>query len=395
MLSTLFLFSCANENLDPTRANLSSEGAGSENSFVDDSKTPYATISELETISLDDNNVHYKVACIMALQESLSEEGYGDYNLSKTPVIIYDVNNSPEYYEYRLKKGYNAYKSYAVSVEKAKGVGVIVKMDVANDYSANGNMKVVGLLYPSRYGLVNSNTRGSASTQKYYLPKISKRLSFNELMEGIIDDSVNRNTPLEYENIHSESQKNYEIQKQNNIDTYKNFEKEMQEVISMPSEEIEKMLIEKRNKDISKNARWHTVRSATAYKVYKETPNYWTTIKNFYRHLPHRTQRTGDGDKYGTWCGPVAFSMIMYGYHYKNDANALRTDVKYLRDSNGKITNTNDYRKINATNYGRYFYPASDINWRDGFVSMAYWEFNEAFRMFGKSLQGGLWGSLG
>ncbi len=377
--------------------------------FVPDNNTPYATIEELEVLSSNPENVHYKVARVIVLQEVLSDEvnKYDkSFALSYTPVIIHGLDGKAQYYEYRLTKDGNAYRSYAVMVLKHQGVGVVTKKDLASDYSANKKgMKVVAPIYPSRYGLASTVSRSNIINQQFYIPGMDETVGLAELLDGteigaklnepsvrgVVDESLvdllvadmddpkfwsamktsstqfsqMRNAEGE-DNMTQQINESYNEKKQLNIEKFKSMDAEMQRVISLSQEEMEKELVEKMNtyeKSKSINTRWYNHQSVYASKVYNPyTNNYWKRIKNLYWDVPKY-------DSYWdrAWCGPTALAMIMQGYYHRRYGISL--------DYSGYFIS--------------FFRNATNENKSDWFPSMTYWEFKDFFRGYGHNIQFG------
>ena len=387
--------------------------------FVSDDKTPYATIQELELLSSNNDNIHHKVSRILVLQDVLSEEVGESLELSDTPVIIYGLDGKAQYYEYRLTKGGNAYKSYSIPVLKHQGVGVVVKLDIANNYSAqNRGMKVIAPMYPSRYGLVNTLNKSSIVKQQFYIPNMEQNVALSELMSGteigarIVDSSAKNivdntledlliadmddpnfwtaleefsNPSQQGDSYIQEAHQNYKDHKQHNIEIYNKMEAEMQSIITLSQEEAEQQLLEeKENYDKSNPTRagaWYGHRYAHAYKIHKKDIfNYWLKIKNLYSSNLNTRE-----DWNSTWCGPVAVAMILFGYHHKG---------KVTTESTTEVS-TNEYLLAKQqTNYSDYFRRASIANSADGAVSMTFLEFRKVFRQHGGNVEygnGAIW----
>ncbi len=385
--------------------------------FVPDNNTPYATIKELEVLSSNPENVHYKVARVIVLQDVLSDEvnKYDkSFALSYTPVIIHGLDGRAQYYEYRLTKDGNAYRSYAVMVLKHQGVGVVTKKDLASDYSANKKgMKVVAPIYPSRYGLANtishSRNRNSIINQQFYIPGMDKTVGLSELLDGteigaklnepatrgVVDENLvdllvadmddpkfwsametsssqfsqMRNAEGE-DNMTQQINDNYNKIKQLNIESFKSMDAEMKRVISLSQEEVEKQLInakEASDKLTPPSTRAYDGNTGHVYahKVIDSA--------NKHGHYWKRIQELWDGN--GTlWCGPGAVSMIMYAYYYK---------------ANSYFSGTNAINFANILSYANYI----NMRWL-GVPPMHFLEFEDFFHDKGQDIQygnGAIW----
>ena len=374
--------------------------------FVPDNNTPYATIEELEVLSSNPENVHYKVARVIVLQEVLSDEvnKYDkSFALSYTPVIIHGLDGRAQYYEYRLTKDGNAYRSYAVMVLKHQAVGVVTRQDLASDYSANKKgMKVVAPIYPSRYGLANtishSRNRNSIINQKFYIPGMDEEVGLADLLEGteigeklnepstrgVVDEnlvdllvadmddpkfwSAMKTSSTQFsqmrnaeggDNMTQQINESYNEKKQLNIEEFKSMDAEMQRVISLSQEEAEKQLVEAKEAEDkltppSTRASWVPRARTHAYKVFPYQGMhgyYWKTIRELGGSLA---------------CGPGAIAMIMYAYYYKT----YTLDKNYF---------------ANILWWANYYNKSGG----DRAKSMVHWEFDNFFERYGQDLQFG------
>ncbi|MBN1797012.1 MAG: hypothetical protein JW822_00425 [Spirochaetales bacterium] len=131
-----------------------------------DSGTSYADLNELNRIAEDtDTYVDWRIARVFAL---INKEEFGDINgwndtqLSERPVIIYDYNVNPEYYEFRVIKNGTEIGAIACVAQKKDGEPVkyvipFVRDDTRVNTKAR-NIKIIDSGYPSNvsYNLVAS-----------------------------------------------------------------------------------------------------------------------------------------------------------------------------------------------------------------------------------------------
>lgn len=130
-----------------------------ENNF--EFSAPYATLSELEEIERQSSDyVNYKMLRTLAMLEmqEFNEQHYWSSNavLSETPVIIWQNDTTPKYYEFHVIDGGSDVGYVTCNVNKKNGDPVayvgMEKQDYSNDVSrsiAAGTHKVFAANYPA------------------------------------------------------------------------------------------------------------------------------------------------------------------------------------------------------------------------------------------------------
>lgn len=352
-----------------------------------DSGTPYATESELQQIVNNPAHLHYKLARALALEELIGLQLSEGYQVSEKPVIIYQVNGTPVYYEYRVVKDGIAYQSFAIPVNISQGIGISISLDQANDYSSpHKSPRVIEVMYPTRYGVTSvAATRSrSLSTMSLYIseevgtivpadfyentefaelfnPKSRNAIDPNYFLSLDMDDDAYWNIVARLGSIQdrsgnsivTEAKQNYEDLKAENIALYGSIERNVDIIMGMTDKEIEEYIIE--NQENEQNSRWSGWQgNHKASKIYTNQMASDGTWKKF---MFSYNNWNFDGSYWNKrWCGPFALAMIISGRNHKDEFSSIQN------------------------NFRSYFDRFNNANKSDGAVSMHFLEFRKALR---------------
>jgi len=165
--------------------------------------TPYANINELNKIKEFDNGVvDWRIARTFALIEletwRKDNRWYGGY-LSKKPVVIYDGDSKPRYYEFRVvvtNSGYKEIGAITTVARKALGGPIVYALPTVRNYGAvktkGPGFKILDCDYPSfGYGMIGKvgdtvsltvNNQGESVVPK-------KDLGMDEITALVADNS--------------------------------------------------------------------------------------------------------------------------------------------------------------------------------------------------------------
>ena len=332
----------------------------------DDSKTPYATDDELRQIVNNSSHLHYKIARSFAFEEMIDLQLDDTYKLSKKPVVIYQLDGTPLYYEYRVVKDGIAYQSFAIAVNKSQGFGVLTSKDQANDYSSpHQSARVIAIMYPSRYGVTSQTSMRSARlvNMPLYVPALGKSVEpveffknsgfaeiFNPKSRNFVDPnyflSLDMDDPDYWNimesasegftnesgaNIYIEAEQSYQDFKTHNMGLHNSIDEEMLQIMNMNDEEMEEFLKEELKADNpTTRAKWSGWTGyVTAYNIYTntmDTERIWQKI--------NKTGWNIEG-----WCGPYALAMIMMGKKFKSNWYNIyynfKAEYDYFQSKNG------------------------------------------------------------
>ena len=327
----------------------------------DDSKTPYATDDELRQIVNNSSHLHYKIARSFVFEEMIDLQLDDTYKLSKKPVVIYQLDGTPLYYEYRVVKDGIAYQSFAIAVNKSQGFGIVASQDQANDYSSpHQSARVVAMMYPSRYGVTSQTSMRSTrlADMPLYVPALGRSVEPVEFFENsgfaemfnpksrnfvdpnyflsldmddpdywnIMESSFDGSTNESGENMYVAAKQNYQDLKTHNMGLHNSIDEEMLQIMNMNDEEMEEFLKEELKAD-NPTTRWSDPRGRIqASKIYNDAMNDINTPTNsIWRLLQAYTYNDEwdfDGSGWGwnrPWCGPFALAMIIMGRDYKSN----------------------------------------------------------------------------
>ena len=365
----------------------------------DDSKTPYATDDELRQIVNNSSHLHYKIARSFVFEEMIDLQLDDTYKLSKKPVVIYQLDGTPLYYEYRVVKDGIAYQSFAIAVDKSQGFGVLTSQDQANDYSSpHQSARVIAIMYPTRYGVTSQTSMRSArlANMPLYVSALGKSVEPVEFFENsgfaelfnpksrnfvdpnyflsldmddpdywnIMESSFDGSTNESGENMYVAAKQNYQDLKTHNIDLYNSVEEKMLQIMNMNDEEMEEFLKEELEA-INPQTRgswsgWgNTVQATNIYDANTmDMKRIWQLIN--YAHW---------GGIEG-WCGPYALAMIMMGKKHKSDWNSMQIQIKtnyqgVISTNTNNFRNEYDYFQSKNGGWGAMFYDEIDRALRD------------------------------
>jgi hypothetical protein len=155
IISLFLLASCA---FQLTNENPSSNASQNLN-------TPYASVQELDSITNGSSDYAYwrlsRVFALMQLENFRSQCNWNNTALSERPVVIYDGQFFPKYYEFRVCLDGKEIGAISCIAQKKDGQPVAYVMSYAKDYSQSSslgkNYKIIANNYPASiyYGVQN------------------------------------------------------------------------------------------------------------------------------------------------------------------------------------------------------------------------------------------------
>lgn len=160
------------------------------------SAVPYATVSELEEIDgLSLDYVNYRISRTLAMLEmqEFNEQNYWSVNavLSETPVIIWQDDTVPKYYEFHVIDNNNDVGYVTCTIDKTKGDPVVYVGIERQIYSENdsrsiiaGSQKVFAANYPNY--TIASSARAAAVTDN--MEEYEEDDSFYTWINSIADE---------------------------------------------------------------------------------------------------------------------------------------------------------------------------------------------------------------
>lgn len=169
LLFTLFIFQGCKKDKVSSQQSLTSNSFKGNSMMMAQSEVPYASEAELSKFNLLKDVIHYKVARYYAYAEienalfnPLLIEPQS-YRLSERPVIIYDFDSKPKYYEFSvLKEGL----VYATITTIAKKEATNMVADIFNyplDYKNKGGNDYIVAAYPAVF-TGNASSPGQVPT---------------------------------------------------------------------------------------------------------------------------------------------------------------------------------------------------------------------------------------
>jgi len=187
-----------------------------QNNTSPDSNTPYADIADLESIAeQSDKYVDWKVARVFAVIEKMSfcsEYNWSNSKISERPVLIYNHELEPKYYEFRVIKLNQEIGSIACNAQKEGGKPVQYVMDFAKIYNTDNiknfsiSTKIIDAGYPSKVisrdigsknllsDIYNPITGNSVLNKIEFEVPVSDYLKFadNDVLKklGVADESI-------------------------------------------------------------------------------------------------------------------------------------------------------------------------------------------------------------
>ena len=100
---------------------------------------------------------------LIELESFRDQNSWQNAKLSKYPILIYDGNSLPKYYEFRVLLGENEVGAISSIVQKKDGKPIQYVMNKPNNYAFiqtnESNLKIIANGYPSgiAYGIINKS----------------------------------------------------------------------------------------------------------------------------------------------------------------------------------------------------------------------------------------------
>ena len=339
IISLIFLLlcfavvSCGEDNVTGTQSEINP-------SYTDIWHTPYADKSELEGINQSgDGYVDWRVARTFAL---INFELYRDENrwygahISKKPVVVYDGNGKPKYYEFRVvltNKDYYEIGSITTVAQKKMGGPIAYILPTPKYYgnikTKSPGHKIISCNYPNfGYGVV---TKAG--------PKIPIVVDNN----GNDADADIDATDEDIQNYVEQNKEDFELKGLSQEDAVAKIKQDMQDKKQMSLEmwnsveNIKSNFVKLSTNDeffrsISRSSTksWtNYVSSYIDHPIKNDQAWYDPSVLRSRLHLHWSPYKAG-------WCGPAVVSMIATKY-----GNTDKVEVR--RDANGNVTYDGNY----------------------------------------------------
>lgn len=262
--------------------------------------TPYTDVTELEIVTENtDKYVDWKVARIFAVMEKesfITENDWSNSKVSKRPIIIYNHELEPKYYEFRVIQAGVEIGAIACNAQKKGGKPIQYIMEYAKKYNASGtrglNLKIIDNGYPANViqGIINS--------------------------KGALEQKIDPETGLPVNNDAAE----FEV---TSIDFLENADTEVLKKLGITTEEMKADLLQKaEEKQAEISEMWNQIESVKNL-ILKTTDNEIEAAANTSKAL-NRGNWTSQYIAYqwwnkanwinpGGWCGPNCLEFISIG----------------------------------------------------------------------------------
>lgn len=289
VLAIHFCFACSMPLLKNNSCNANEYG-------VDyDGYVPYAGTEELNTIARNSEFVDWKISRIFAVIEKESikmNECWSNASVSTQPIIIYDNNLIPKYYEFRILKDGNSIGAITCNARKIAGEPIGFVLDFAPKYEVKGGKKsgqvdeyVVDSGYPSKTAIV---CKSKKDTDGLAEESVEFEVSVVEFLDNA-DTEVLAKLGITTEEMKQELLRNALVKQQQYSEMWRAIESNRSLILATTDQEIAEMYSKNSRKSVSSRGDWTSTFFAVPWYNKKDWVN------------P------------GGWCGPSCLAFISIG----------------------------------------------------------------------------------